>query len=90
MIGEKSKEEGLFYYLRPEELIPEGHILRLIDKHVDFSFIREKVKDLYSHTGGNCRGLALLSRQSHLLRILKTSKRFTFMFSQLRKCENVP
>ena len=51
MIGEKSKEESLFYYLRPEELIPKDHILRLIDKHVDFSFIRSKVKHLYSHTG---------------------------------------
>lgn len=51
MIGEKNKEEKLFYYLRPEELIPEDHILRLIDKHVDFSFIRSKVQHLYSHTG---------------------------------------
>lgn len=51
MIGEKSKEERLFYYLRPEDLIPEDHILRLIHEHVDFSFIREKVQHLYSHTG---------------------------------------
>ena len=28
MIGEKTKAEKLFYYLRPEELIPEDHILR--------------------------------------------------------------
>ena len=27
MIGEKNKEEKLFYYLRPEDLIPEDHIL---------------------------------------------------------------
>lgn len=51
MIGEKSKEEKLFYYLRPEDLIPQDHILRLIDQHVDFSFIRAKVEHLYSHTG---------------------------------------
>lgn len=51
MIGEKKKEERLFYYLRPEELIPQDHILRLIHEHVEFSFIREKVKHLYSHTG---------------------------------------
>ncbi len=51
MIGEKNKEEKLFYYLRPEDLIPEDHILRLIDKHVDFAFIRSKVQHLYSHTG---------------------------------------
>lgn len=51
MIGEKDKEERLFYYLRPEELIPQDHILRLIHQHVDFSFIRSKVEHLYSHTG---------------------------------------
>ncbi|MGH7773413.1 MAG: IS1182 family transposase [Candidatus Binatia bacterium] len=51
MIGEKNKEERLFYYLRPEELIPQDHILRLIHQHVDFTFIRSKVEHLYSHTG---------------------------------------
>lgn len=51
VLGEKKKEEKFFYYLRPEELIPEDHILRLIDRYVDFSFIRTKVEHLYSHTG---------------------------------------
>jgi transposase len=51
VIGEKKKEEKLFYYLRSEDLIPGDHILRLIDRYVDFSFIRQKVEHLYSHTG---------------------------------------
>ena len=51
MLGEKKKEEKLFYYLRPEELIPEDHILRLVDRYVDFSFVRAKVEHLYSDTG---------------------------------------
>jgi transposase len=34
-----------------EEMIPENHLLRLVDKHIDLSFIRAKVKHLYSHTG---------------------------------------
>ena len=51
MIGEKKKANKLFYYLRPEELIPEDHILRLIDRYVDFSFIRPRVEHLYSYTG---------------------------------------
>lgn len=51
VIGEKKKSNKLFYYLRPEELIPENHILRLIDRYVDFSFIRRRVEHLYSHTG---------------------------------------
>jgi transposase len=44
VIGEKKKEEKLFYYLRAEDLIPEDHILRLIDHYVDFSFIRPKLE----------------------------------------------
>lgn len=51
MLGENKKEEKLFYYFRPEELIPENHILRLVDRHVDFSFIRVRVEHLYSNTG---------------------------------------
>jgi len=31
-----------------EDLVPENHLLRLIDRHMDLSFIREKIKDLYS------------------------------------------
>ncbi len=41
----------MFYYVRMEELVPENHLLRLVDKHIDLSFIRGKVKHLYSHTG---------------------------------------
>jgi len=41
----------MFYYVRMEEMIPENHLLRLVDKHIDLGFIREKVKHLYSHTG---------------------------------------
>lgn len=41
----------MFYYIRMEDIVPEDHLLRLIDKYVDFSFIREKVRHLYSHTG---------------------------------------
>ena len=51
MIGEKKKTEKLFYYVRPEALIPANHILRQIDQYVDFSFIRRKVEHLYSQTG---------------------------------------
>lgn len=51
MVGTQREEEPTFYYFRMHELIPEGHILRLIDKHVDFSFVREKVAHLYSDKG---------------------------------------
>ena len=41
----------MFYYIRMEDIVPEGHLLRLVDQHIDFGFIRNKVRHLYSHTG---------------------------------------
>jgi transposase len=51
LIGEKQRHEPMFYYVRMEDMVPENHLLRLVDKHIDLGFIREKVKHLYSHTG---------------------------------------
>jgi len=51
MLGDHERKEPMFYYVRMEDIVPEDHLLRLVDKHIDFSFIREKVKHLYSHTG---------------------------------------
>jgi len=41
----------LFYYFRLEDQIPKDHLLRVIDEQIDLSFVRERVKDLYSATG---------------------------------------
>lgn len=35
-----------------DEMVPSDHLLRLIDQHVDFSFITEKVRPYYSGTQG--------------------------------------
>ena len=51
MLGENRRREQMFYYVRMEDIVPEDHLLRLVDKHIDLSFIRGKVKHLYSHTG---------------------------------------
>ena len=51
MLGEHSRSEPMFYYVRMDELVPENHLLRLVDRHIDLSFIKGKVKHLYSHTG---------------------------------------
>lgn len=51
LLGEKQRSEPMFYYIKLDDLIPEDHLLRLIHKYVDFSFIRDRVKHLYSHTG---------------------------------------
>jgi transposase len=51
MMGEQARTESLFYYFRLEEQIPEDHLLRLLDRYIDFSFVRERLKTFYSSTG---------------------------------------
>ena len=51
MMGQHSRSEALFYYFRLEDQVPENHLLRLIDGHVSFDFVREKLRDSYSDTG---------------------------------------
>jgi transposase len=51
MMGQHTLSESLFYYFRLEDQVPESHLLRLIDTHIDLSFVREQLKDSYSDTG---------------------------------------
>ncbi len=51
MMGHHARSEALFYYFRLEDQVPENHLLRLIDKHVSFEFVRQQRKDSYSETG---------------------------------------
>jgi len=51
MMGQHDRSEALFYYFRLEDHISENHLLRLIDKHISFAFVREKLKASYSDTG---------------------------------------
>ncbi len=51
MMGEQSKSEALFYYFKLEDHVPQTHLLRLIDRYVDFGFLRQRLRPLYSETG---------------------------------------
>jgi transposase len=51
MMGQHSRWEALFHYFRLEDQVPENHLLRLIERHISFAFLREKLKDSYSKTG---------------------------------------
>jgi transposase len=51
MMGRHDRSEALFYYFRLEDQIPGTHLLRLIDKHIRFEFVRQQLKDSYSETG---------------------------------------
>ena len=35
-----------------EEIVPEGSLFRKIDKYIDFTFIYDKVKELYCENNG--------------------------------------
>ena len=51
MTGQHTRSESLFYYFRIEDQVPEDQLLRLIDGHVSFDFVHEKLRDSYSDTG---------------------------------------
>jgi transposase len=51
MMGQHDRSEALFYYFRLEDQVPENHLLRLIDKHISFEFVRRQLKASYSETG---------------------------------------
>jgi transposase len=51
MMGQHDRSEALFYYFRLEDQVPETHLLRLIEKHISFAFVREELKNSYSETG---------------------------------------
>ncbi len=51
MMGRHARSESLFYYFRLEDQVPEDHLLRLIDKHVDFGFVHQRVEASYSDIG---------------------------------------
>src|SRR5476649_3102334 len=51
MMGQHTRPEALCYYFRLEDQVPESHLLRLIEKHINFGFVRERLKDSYSETG---------------------------------------
>jgi transposase len=51
MMGHHTRSEALFYYFRLQDQVPETHLLRLIDKHVSFAFVRERLRNSYSESG---------------------------------------
>src|ERR671922_919588 len=51
MMGRQTRSESLFYYFRLEDQVPKNHLLRLIDQHVSFDFVHEKLRDTYSEMG---------------------------------------
>ena len=51
MMGQHARSESLFYYFKLDDYVPQNHRLRLIDEHVSFAFVRQRLKDSYRDTG---------------------------------------
>ena len=52
MINERKEAQNEIEVVMLEELVPQDHLLRKIDKYIDFSLIRDLTRVLYCHTNG--------------------------------------
>jgi hypothetical protein len=48
MFKPKESSQSEYEFVSIDELVPDDHLLRLIDKYIDFSFLPEKVRPYYS------------------------------------------
>ena len=51
MIGKKGPVSKLFYEFSLDRRVPENHLLRRIEAHVDFGFVHPLTQPFYSYTG---------------------------------------
>lgn len=51
MMGQDESRQAQFMYVCLDEYVPEDHLLRKIKKTVNFSFVYDKVRSLYSPIG---------------------------------------
>ncbi len=52
MLRNSNGKQTAYEFVSIEDLVPKDHMLRKIDKHISFEFIREKVKPLYCEDNG--------------------------------------
>ena len=52
MLRSNKEKQTAYEFVSIEELVPQNHMLRKIDKYIDFSFILEKVKPYYCADNG--------------------------------------
>jgi transposase len=52
MLKDPAPKQHALEMVTLEELVPKDHLLRLIDHHIDFTFIREATRHLYCNNNG--------------------------------------
>jgi transposase len=51
MQGKRNQQEDFMTLVSLESMIPTDHIVRLMEKHIDFSFTDKRTRGLYSNKG---------------------------------------
>jgi len=51
MMGSRLQTTAMFQYFCLDDWVPADHLLRGVDRHVDFRAIRERLRPLYSDIG---------------------------------------
>jgi len=87
MMGQLPRMESLYYYFHLEDQIPEGHLLRLIDRYVDLRFVRDRLKSLYRSTG---HPLGSATNQVRRITIPQFSARVVGENAFAERCLNTP
>ena len=52
MLNNRPQTQSSLEFVCIDELVPADHLLRKVDKAIDFSFIHDAVKDLYCPDNG--------------------------------------
>lgn len=52
MLKDRPQTQSALEFVSIDELVPKDHLLRKVDKHIDFDFIHDLVKDLYCPNNG--------------------------------------
>jgi len=49
--GKKEFNKRIYYNIDLDSLVPDDHFLKRLDSLVSFDFVRDLIKEYYSHTG---------------------------------------
>ena len=74
----RQEKQGQLHILCIDDLVPENHMLRDIDKDIDFSFIYDEVEGMYSNFDGGRPGIDPVSLFKIVLIKSKNFKRGDF------------
>jgi len=60
MFQKHESSQSQMEFICIEDLVPSDHLLRKVERHIKFSFIYEKTRDLYSDIGRPCLDVVVL------------------------------